>query len=117
MDCRRSLLVRSLCPSPTIPVFKQLTQASFCNKLVFIYARNPALGKTLRDNAESLQVLVKGCTSFTIVDEESNIPIGCVSENISPELGVHLLIKVRLLIPRENAVLTSSLQCSGNRKC
>ncbi|KAK4704184.1 valyl-tRNA synthetase, partial [Phenoliferia sp. Uapishka_3] len=61
---------------------------------VFFHARqSPAFGKTLRESADTISVLIKGCTAFTVVDAEADIPEGCVSENVSPELSVSLLLK------------------------
>ncbi|KAL8283096.1 hypothetical protein RQP46_005874 [Phenoliferia psychrophenolica] len=61
---------------------------------VFFHARQSAdLAKTLRSSSDSISVLIKGCSSFTVVDSEADIPDGCVSENVSPELTVSLLLK------------------------
>jgi valyl-tRNA synthetase len=74
-----------------------LTPPSFA---VIFHARNPALAQTLRDAENALRVLIKGCDSFTIVENESEIPVGCVGENVSPDLAAHLLLKVRLISSR-----------------
>ncbi|GAA5870175.1 hypothetical protein JCM1840_001583 [Sporobolomyces johnsonii] len=60
---------------------------------VFFHVRNPSLAQTYRDAADALSVLIKGCTHFTIVESESEIPVGCVGENISSELSAYLLLK------------------------
>lgn len=62
--------------------------------LVFCLVRNPTLAATLRDASDSLKVLIKGCDTFTIIETEEELPVGCVGENISADLAMHLLIKV-----------------------
>ncbi|KAM0755565.1 valine-tRNA ligase [Meredithblackwellia eburnea MCA 4105] len=61
---------------------------------VFFHARQGgALAQTLRDSTSALSVLIKGCVSLTVVESESELPVGCVGENVSPELAVSLLLK------------------------
>ncbi|GAA5988559.1 hypothetical protein JCM5350_004453 [Sporobolomyces pararoseus] len=60
---------------------------------VFFHARNPTLAQTYRDASSALSVLIKGCTSFTVVEDEKEIPVGCVGETISPDLSASLLLK------------------------
>ena len=60
---------------------------------VFFHARDPKLAAALKASAAELSVLIKGCTSFTIVESEGEIPVGCVSANVSSLLAVHLLLK------------------------
>lgn len=46
-------------------------------------------------------MLIKGCDSLTIIESESEIPVGTVGELISPAFTAHLLLKVRCsLSPR-----------------
>lgn len=61
---------------------------------MFLEVRDARLAKVLREAQESMQVLIKGCVEFTIVDLENEVPVGCVSENMGPSLAVHLLVKV-----------------------
>ena len=77
--------------------FSHLTDSFLSLETVFFHARNPQLAKTYQDASSALTVLIKGCTSFTIVEDEKDIPVGCVGENISSELSASLLLKVRLL--------------------
>jgi valyl-tRNA synthetase len=58
--------------------------------------RNAALAQTLREGVAAIRVLIKGCESFEIVDDESQVPVGCVGESISSEVSAHLLLKVSL---------------------
>ncbi|GAA5835277.1 hypothetical protein JCM11251_006667 [Rhodosporidiobolus azoricus] len=60
---------------------------------VFLFARTPALAATLRESADALSVLIKGCQSFTVVDKEEDLPEGTVGELVAPELSAHLLLK------------------------
>ncbi|GAA5976762.1 hypothetical protein JCM11641_000863 [Rhodosporidiobolus odoratus] len=60
---------------------------------VFLHARTPTLASTLRSSSDALSVLIKGCQSFAIVENESELPEGCVGENVGNELTAHLLLK------------------------
>ncbi|GAA5850278.1 hypothetical protein JCM8547_001076 [Rhodosporidiobolus lusitaniae] len=60
---------------------------------VFLHARTPALAAQLRASQDALSVLIKGCISFTVVEQESELPEGCVGELVAPELSAHLLLK------------------------
>ncbi|KAI5477054.1 valyl-tRNA synthetase [Pseudohyphozyma bogoriensis] len=63
------------------------------NLQVFFLARESALAKSLQSSTDAFKVLIKGCVNFTVVDKEADIPVGCVSENVSPGLAVYLLLK------------------------
>lgn len=74
--------------------------------IVFFIARSPALAEGLGgSSADALKVLIKGCTAFTVVTKESEIPVGCVSENVSQDLAVALLLKVGLFLVRSGSFL------------
>jgi valyl-tRNA synthetase len=73
----------------------QFAETNETLRAVFFHARNPALAQTYRDASSALSVLIKGCTSFTVVEDEKDIPVGCVGETISPDLSASLLLKVR----------------------
>lgn len=60
---------------------------------VFFQARDPKLAAALTASSAELSVLIKGCTSFTVIESESEIPVGCVGANVSSRLAVHLLLK------------------------
>ncbi|KAK4054912.1 valine--tRNA ligase [Microbotryomycetes sp. JL201] len=60
---------------------------------VFFHARDARLAGVLSDASKALRVLIKGCDSLSIVDKESDIPVGCVGDNVSNELSAHLLLK------------------------
>lgn len=48
-------------------------------------------------------MLIKGCDVLTIVESESEIPVGCVGENISNDLAAHLLLKGVVNVDQEIA--------------
>ncbi|ORY75634.1 valine-tRNA ligase [Leucosporidium creatinivorum] len=70
---------------------------------VIFHARTPALAETLRSAEKALRVLIKGCDVLTIVESESEIPVGCVGENISNDLAAHLLLKGVVNVDQEIA--------------
>ncbi|KAL8279527.1 hypothetical protein RQP46_008089 [Phenoliferia psychrophenolica] len=64
------------------------------NLQVFFHAHQSLeFAETLRSSSANISVLIKGCSSFTVVDSKAIIPDGCVSDNVSPELTVSLLLK------------------------
>lgn len=60
---------------------------------VVFHVRDPKLASTLQAAQGEISVLIKGCKAFTLVESEAEIPVGCVSTNVSPLLAVHLLLK------------------------
>ncbi|KAK4332340.1 Valine--tRNA ligase, mitochondrial [Rhodotorula toruloides] len=60
---------------------------------VFLLARNADYAATLRKSTDAISVLIKGCTSFTIVEKEDELPEGCVGELVSQDLTAYLLLK------------------------
>lgn len=70
-----------------------------CAVVVF-HTRNPALAKAFREAQSTISVLIKGCTEFSIIESDSEIPEGSVNQNVTAELGVHLILKVTTLFLR-----------------
>ena len=79
-------------PVRHVPTFADLAVCP-CFIAVFFHARDPKFAAALRTSSAELSVLIKGCTSFTIIESEAEIPVGCVGTNVSSLLGVHLLLK------------------------
>lgn len=61
---------------------------------VFFLARTPQLAASLRASQDALSVLIKGCSSFTVVEKEDEMPEGCVGELVNQDLSAFLLLKV-----------------------
>lgn len=76
--------------------FIALSRVTDYFRSVFFLARQPELASSLKDSSDALKVLIKGCTSFKVVEAEDDIPVGCVTESVSSGLAVFLLLKVSL---------------------
>ncbi|SCZ90096.1 BZ3500_MvSof-1268-A1-R1_Chr1-3g01773 [Microbotryum saponariae] len=62
-------------------------------QIIFNVRDNAALASTLQASAKALRPLIKGCEQLTIVDNEADIPEGCVGELVSPELATNVMLK------------------------
>ena len=63
------------------------------NVQLFFHARDPALAAAIRESSSMAAVLIKGCSALEVVESEGDVPLGCITENVSKTLAVHLLVK------------------------
>lgn len=63
--------------------------------MFFLVQRDLALRKAFTAQAATVIALTKGCKSAQVVEDAAAIPPGCASVVLSPDLSIHLLVRVR----------------------
>ena len=67
---------------------------------MYVRAEKDAESELFKSQIPTFLALTKNCKSVEVVREISGVPAGCGSELLTPTIFVHVLVKVRIMIPR-----------------
>ena len=84
-------LTSSLQGRLTLPIVALMLTIS----LAHVQCNKTADKELIEREAPTIMALTKGAQSITAVTKSDEVPVGCISESVTPNVVVHLMVKVR----------------------